>query len=100
MELFNTPLKLWEKSKHIQKAGSFEKTNIVNIQLQQGEIIAEHAVDADVIIIVRSGEVTFTVEGEVVLVASETVLHMEPLEKHSLEAKQASDIMVIQVKRS
>lgn len=99
MELYKTPLKLNEKSKHVQKAGTFEKTNIVNIQLQPGEIIAEHAVDADVMIIVRSGEVTFTVEGEAVQVTSETVLHMEPLEKHSLEARQASDIMVIQVKR-
>lgn len=99
MELFNTPLKLGEKSKHVQKAGTFEKTSIVNIQLQQGETIAEHSVDADVIIIVRSGEVTFTVEGEAAQVTSETVLHMAPLEKHSLEARQASDIVVIQVKR-
>lgn len=100
MKLFNTPLKLDEKPKHVQKAGAFEKTNIVNIQLQQGETIAEHAVDADVIIIVKSGDVTFTVEGEPVKVTPETVLHMEPLEKHSLEAQSASDIMVIQVKRT
>ncbi|MGI2328028.1 AraC family ligand binding domain-containing protein [Planococcus sp. YIM B11945] len=99
MDLKKTPFMLNEKKKHIQKAASFQKTTILNIQMQQGEMIAEHAVDADVVIIVRSGEVSFTVEGEAVQVRPENLLHMEPLEKHSLKAESACDLIVMQIQR-
>lgn len=98
MELINTPYMLDGKQKHVQKLTSFEKTTIVNIQLQKDEIILEHHVEADVIIIVKSGKVSFKVEGETVQVSSENMLHMKPFEKHSLKADEASDLIVMQIK--
>jgi quercetin dioxygenase-like cupin family protein len=70
----------------------------VNIQLQKDEIILEHHADADVIIIVKKGKVTFKVEGETVQLTAENMLHMKPMEKHSLKADVASDIIVMQIK--
>lgn len=98
MELIETPYWLAEKQKHIQKVTSFEKTTIVNIQLEKDEVILEHDADADVIIIVKKGKVTFKVEGKKVQLTTENMLHMKPKEKHSLKADDASDLIVIQIK--
>lgn len=97
MELIETPYALEEKNKHVQKALSFGKTKVVNMQLQAGEKIAEHDSAADVIIIVRSGKVSFNVEGQTVEVLPDNILHMDPKEKHSLTAIEASDILVLQI---
>lgn len=97
MELIETPNALGEKNKHIQKALSFGKTKVVNMQLQAGEKIAEHDSAADVIIIVRSGKVSFDVEGQTVEVSPDNILHMDPKEKHSLTAIEPSDLLVLQI---
>lgn len=99
MELIAAPYHLNDKAKNIQPILSVEKTKIINIQLQPGETVPEHAVDADVAIIARSGKVNFTVEGKTVEVSPQQVLYMAPLEKHSLAAVEASDLMVVQTKR-
>lgn len=97
MELIETPNLLEEKNKHIQKALSFGNTKVVNIQLQTGEKIAEHDSAADVVIIVRNGKVLFKVEGQSVEATPDTILHMEPKEKHSLTAMEPSDLLVLQI---
>lgn len=99
MELIATPYRLNEKAKTIQPVLNIEKTKIINIQLQQGETVAEHAVDADVTIIAKSGKVEFTVGGQSVEVSPQQLLYRAPLEQHSLKAIEASDLMVIQTKR-
>ncbi|GKW45723.1 AraC family ligand binding domain-containing protein [Planococcus sp. NCCP-2050] len=98
MEVIETPHMLGEKQKHIQKLTSFENTTIVNIQLEKEEIILEHDVDADVIIIVKKGKVTFKVDRKTVQLTPENMLHMKPKEKHSLKAEEASDLIVMQIK--
>jgi len=98
MELIETPYMLGEKQKHIQKLTSFEKTTIVNIQLEKDEVILEHDADADVVIIVKKGKVTFKVEGKSIQLTNENILHMKPKEKHSLKADEASDLIVMQIK--
>ncbi|MGH2316588.1 AraC family ligand binding domain-containing protein [Planococcus sp. SE5232] len=97
MELIETPNALGEKNKHVQKALSFGNTKVVNIQLQAGEKIAEHDSAANVIIIVRSGKVSFDVQGQTVEVSPENILHMDPKEKHSLTAIEPSDLLVLQI---
>lgn len=97
MELIETPNLLEEKNKHIQKALSFGKTKVVNMQLQTGEKIAEHDSAADVVIIVRSGKVSFNVEGQTAEITPDTILHLKPKEKHSLTAMEPSDILVFQI---
>ncbi|WP_416145482.1 hypothetical protein [Planococcus koreensis] len=56
MELIDTPYYLNETHKHIEKVLSFNDTNVVNMQLQIGQTVAEHEVDADVLIIVKEGK--------------------------------------------
>lgn len=99
MELFETPYLLESKNKHVKKVVNFEKTNIVNMQLGSGEEIAAHDADADVLIVVLSGKVEFTVEGEIVEVSPDVLLRMTPKEKHSLKAVEDSSFLVIQIKR-
>jgi quercetin dioxygenase-like cupin family protein len=100
MELINTPYYLNEEHKHTSKVLNFEKVNIVNMQLQLGETVAEHDVDADVLIIVKTGKVAFMVAGEEVEVSPQNVLHMNPGERHSLRAMEVSDFLVLQIKRA
>lgn len=98
MKLFDTKNQLAEKQKHVEKVASVENTTIMNIQLRTGEEIAEHDANKEVFIIVRSGKVRFTVNGEPVEVTPGNMLHMEPLERHSLHALEDTDILVVQVK--
>lgn len=100
MELINTPYLLNEKQKNISKVLAFGQVNVVNMQLQLGETVAEHDVDADVLIIVKTGKVAFTVEGEEVEVSPQNILHMSPGEKHSLKALEVSDFIVLQIKQA
>lgn len=99
MELYGMADQLDSKKKHVQKLLSFEKTNIVNIQLAAGEGIPAHDVDADVLIVVISGKVEFTVEEEVVEVSPDVMMRMTPKEKHSLMAIKDSNFLVIQIKQ-
>lgn len=97
MNLITTPYRLEEKPKHIAKLMSLENVSIVNIQLKTGETIAEHDSKREVIIIVRRGAVVFDVEGTENLVTQDNVLHMSPLEKHSLRATEDTDLIVLQI---
>lgn len=99
MELFEMPYQLDGKKKHVQKVAKFEKTNIVNMQLAAGEEIPAHDADADVLIIVNSGKVEFTVEGEKAEVSPGVMMRMTPKEKHSLRAIEDSNFLVIQIKQ-
>ena len=99
MELFEMPYQLDNKKKHVQKVAKFEKTNIVNMQLAAGEEIPEHDADADVLIVVNSGRVEFTVEGTVTEVSPGVMMRMTPKEKHSLKAVEDSNFLVIQIKQ-
>lgn len=97
MNLIETPYLLTEKEKHIQKVLKLDNVFISNIQLKTGEEIPEHDSKKEVIIAVRKGAVAFIVEGEEVIVTEENVLHMDPLEMHSLKAVEDTDLLVIQV---
>lgn len=99
MELYEVPYKLDTKKKHVQKVANFDKTNIVNMQLAAGEEIPAHDADADVLIIVNSGRVEFTVEGTIAEVSPGVMMRMTPKEKHSLKAVEDSNFLVIQIKQ-
>lgn len=99
MKLIDTKFQLTEKEKHVGKVASVENAEVLNIQLRKGEEIAEHDADKEVFIIVRRGKVRFTVEGEPVEVSPENILHMAPLEKHSLHALEDSDVVVMKIQK-
>lgn len=88
---------LEEKAKHIERLLTLENVNVTNIQLKTGETIPEHHSKREVIIVVRRGAVLFNLEGGEVVVTQNNILHMTPLENHSLIAKEDTDIIVIQV---
>lgn len=97
MNLIPTPNKLGEKPKHIARLLTLDNATAVNIQLKTGETIAEHDSKREVLIIVRRGAVIFDVEGTETLVTQDNVLHMSPLEKHSLRATEDTDLIVLQI---
>ena len=97
MDLISTTYRLEEKPKHIAKLMTLENVAVVNIQLKTGETIAEHDSKREVIIIVRRGAVIFDVEGTETLVIQDNVLHMSPLEKHSLRATEDTDLILLQI---
>lgn len=97
MKMIDTPYLLEEKSKHITKLLTLDNVFIANIQLKKGETVAEHDSKREVIIAVRHGAVSFTVEGKEVVVTQNNLLHMSPLERHSLLAVEDTDLLVIQV---
>ncbi len=97
MRKIQSPYLLGEKAKHIAKLLNLPDCEAINIQLKRGEEIPIHHANRDVFIIVRSGVVSFVVEGRPVELTSESVLHMEPFEKHSLEAKEDVDLVVLKV---
>ncbi|GGG24036.1 hypothetical protein GCM10007425_18120 [Lysinibacillus alkalisoli] len=86
-----------EQQKNVQRLIATDKATIVNIQLQQGQTVAEHAVDKEVVIVVRKGEVSFTVEGKDIILTRQDLLVMEPLEKHALQAITDVELVVIQM---
>ncbi|QUW23177.1 hypothetical protein JSQ81_06335 [Sporosarcina sp. Marseille-Q4063] len=97
MDLISTPYKLGEKAKHIAKLQTLENATIINIQLKKGETIAEHDSSKDVVIVVRRGSVIFDVEGTETVVEQDNILYMQPFEKHSLLAKEDTDLLVFQI---
>lgn len=97
MKLIESPYLLDEKQKHVGKLATLENATIVNIQLATGEEVAEHDTPKEVMIVVRKGAVRFTVEGQEVVVSPENVLHLNPLEKHSLVAIEPTDLLVFQI---
>ncbi|WP_153721797.1 cupin domain-containing protein [Sporosarcina cascadiensis] len=97
MKLIDTKYQLKDKEKHVGKVAGVEHADVLNIQLRKGEEVAEHDADREVFIIVKRGRVQFTVEGEPVEVTPDNMLHMAPLEKHSLYALEDSDVVVMKI---
>ncbi|WP_342536061.1 cupin domain-containing protein [Sporosarcina sp. FSL K6-3508] len=97
MKLIDTKNQLNDKEKHMGKVVGVDNATLTNIQLKAGEEIAEHDSKNEAIIIVRKGKVRFTVEGKPVEVTPENILHMAPLEKHSLHAIEETDLVLVQV---
>lgn len=98
MHVFETNYQLSENEKHIEKVGVINSNQMINIQLKQGQKISEHHAKEHVIIIVRRGNVLFTIEGQEVELTNEKILVMNPLENHDLIALEDTDLILIKVK--
>ena len=88
---------LAQQAKKVGKAYSRENMDILSLQLQAGQEVPAHNAKETVVVIVRSGEVRFEVEGKEQLLTAEDVLVMEPLEMHSLQAVTDVDLIVMKV---
>jgi quercetin dioxygenase-like cupin family protein len=97
MHLIQIENVLEEKAKQMGKVHSHEKVDILNIQMRQGEFIPEHNVNNVAVVTVRKGKVRFNVEGVDHLLTAQDVLILDPLEMHSLEALEETEIVVVKV---
>ena len=89
---------LEEKEKHVGKLGSIDGAEILNIQLRAGEIVPKHNAKGEVLIIVQFGEVRCIVEDVETILTRDTILTMQPLENHSLEAVTDASVLVLKLK--
>lgn len=97
MEKIQIKQVLSETAKMVGKAHSRKNMDILTIQLQAGQQVPAHNAKETVVIIVRSGEVKFDVEGKEQLLTEEDVLIIEPFEMHSLQAVTDVDIIVMKL---
>lgn len=97
MQVISTTYDIGEQQKYAKRIFNEEKFDAIHMHLKQGEKISTHHAKTNVIIIVRTGKVEFNIEGEVVTLTNESVLHMDPYEKHSLFAIEETDLILIKV---
>ncbi|MFJ7951389.1 AraC family ligand binding domain-containing protein [Lysinibacillus sp. NPDC096418] len=95
MELVHIENELNDKAKIIRKVFSHDKMDIVTIQLRADEKIATHDAPNTVVIVVRVGEVIFTVNEMEHTLTSNDVMVIEPFEKHSLSAVSDTEIVLL-----
>lgn len=97
MQRVTVPNEIKERSKKISRYLTSEKVDVLNIQMRAGEIIPTHNAPNVVVIVVRKGEVTFTVEDVDYRLTNEDVLVLNPLENHSIEAHTDVEIVVLKI---
>lgn len=98
MELVQVENLLEEKSKSIGKILSGNNCDVLNIQLKKGETVPEHSAPGEVVVVCRKGVVKFPVEGKINTLTDNSVLLLAPNEKHSLEAVEDCELVVIKLK--
>ncbi|MEG0259825.1 MAG: hypothetical protein RR651_08140 [Lysinibacillus sp.] len=98
MQIFQTQGMLEENAKYVSKLGSVEGAELLNIQLCAGEKIPKHNAKGEVLIIVQFGEVRCMIEEVETILTQNTVLTMQPLENHSLEAVTDASVIVVKLK--
>lgn len=90
---------LQDKVKHAGKVAAGAGYDVMNIQLKAGESIAEHTAPGEVLIVCRKGRVKFDVEGQITELDADALLMLEPNEKHSLEAVEDCEVVVVRLKK-
>lgn len=85
-------------TKPVEGKKVFNENNreIMHVKLRTGEVVDEHDSPKHVFIFVKSGEVEFTIGNESCTINEETILHMDPYERHALKA--LSDVAILVMK--
>ncbi|GED27380.1 hypothetical protein BAG01nite_34820 [Brevibacillus agri] len=100
MQTYDLNNHLESAPKHIGALMGFERTKVLQLQLRAGAFVPEHDTDADVLIIVQKGTAVFDFSGKQVELTPQTLLHMLPLEKHSVRALDEDvEMVVIRIER-
>ncbi|WP_190931939.1 AraC family ligand binding domain-containing protein [Paenibacillus oceani] len=101
METIKLESHLGSVPKHIGKLAEFGKAVVMQLQLRAGETIPEHRTEADVLIVVQSGQAVFVFQDRQVTLDPRTLLHILPGEAHSVHAADGdAELLVIKVARS
>jgi len=98
MKLIDSIVGLDKKAKHAERVLSQPAYDIVQIHMKKNEVISTHHAKEETLIIVRTGNVRFVVEDETVVLTNAQILQMEPYEKHSLEAIEDTDLILVKIK--
>lgn len=98
MQLVHVENLLAEKPKVLEKILTGSNCDVMNIQLQKGETVPEHNAPNEVIVVCRKGVVKFPVEGKENTLKENSVILLAPKEKHSLEALEDAELVVIKLK--
>ena len=98
MQLIEGIDNLVKKTKHAERVLSQPKYDVVQIHMKKDEEISTHHAKEETLIIVRTGKVRFIVGEETVILANEQMLQMDPYEKHSLEAIEETDLILLKIK--
>jgi quercetin dioxygenase-like cupin family protein len=98
MQILTYPAALSDQVKAVGKLHSSEEVDILTIQLKAGEQIPTHHAKELAIVIVKSGIVSFDVEGKEVVLSPNETLVMNPLENHSLVAIEDVELFVFKIK--
>jgi|SRR5690625_4819057 len=98
MKRVDTKHDIGGKTKHAERVLSEDKYDIIQIHMKKGEVITSHHAKEETLIIVRTGKVYFIVEKETMTLTNEQILQMDPYEKHSLEALEESNLILLKIK--
>ncbi|WCK55973.1 cupin domain-containing protein [Aneurinibacillus sp. Ricciae_BoGa-3] len=79
------------------KVLSFDKGDIVNLQVKTGEKIARHQTPCDAVVTVVSGEVLFSAGEEAVRLTPGMLIHLKPHEDHELLAIEDASLLVMKI---
>lgn len=97
MKLISSPHEIGDRKKHASRLLNQPKYDVVQIHMKKDEEITTHHAKVETLIIVRAGKVSFTVEGETVILTNENILQMDPYEEHSLTALEESDLLLLKM---
>src|SRR5699024_772409 len=98
MKRVDTKHDIGGKTKHAERVLSEDKYDIIQIHMKKGEVITSHHAKEETLFIVRTGTVNFIVEKETMTLTNEQILQMDPYEKHSLEALEESNLILLKIK--
>ncbi len=98
MKLIDTLRNLGERSKHAERMLSEPNYDVIQIQMKRNEELTTHHAEEETLIIVRTGKVEFILEEQLVVLTNEQIFQMAPMEKHSLKALEATDLILIKFK--
>lgn len=97
-ELIQSQNELGARNKSFKNIFSHDKSDIMNVQLKTGEGMPEHDSKHAIFIIVRSGVVVFECSGDQYVLSDSDVLFLDPSERHSVEAREDVDFLIVFLK--
>lgn len=98
MKVVSASYNIGDKQKFAKRLFKEDTFDLIHMHLKKDEHISTHHAPTEVIIIVRTGQVKFDIEGEQVTLTNEDILHLDPYEDHSLQAIEDTDLILVKVK--
>ena len=98
MKYITTSHQIGGDQKYADRVLNTENYDVVQIHMKKDQEISTHHAKVETLIIVRTGKVQFVLEEETVELTNESILQMDPYEKHSLKALEETDLLLLKFK--